>query len=191
MAHHTSIVNRRISFCQKARRLAPLKRVALLKEKMRPVFDTLTLPQDSQNEDAFFRELFQNALILFEIDSLIMNRVVMYLYPNGNKHVVTRLMYMLYDCQGNVHVQREKAFLGFDALQCALDIVTVLFEILQLPIPMDIIERFDLTKLLEEYCFCYIPVTFYIPTSYESSFSVFSFLSIDFNKNECKRHQSK
>ena len=190
MAHHTSIVNRRISFCQKARRLAPLKRVALLKEKMRPVFDTLTLPQDNQNEDAFFRELFQNALILFEIDSLIMNRVVMYLYPQGYEQVIRSLMDML-DNKGNVHVPCEKAFLGFDALQCALDIVTVLFEILQLPIPMDIIKRFDLTKLLEEYCFCYIPVTFYIPTSYESSFSVFSFLSIDFNKNECKRHQSK
>ena len=45
--------------------------------------------------------------------------------------------------------QYEEAFLAFDALQCALDAITALFEILQLPIPMDVIKRIDLTKLLK------------------------------------------
>lgn len=57
---------------------------------------------------------------------------------------------MLDGCEAHVvKKQYERAFLAFDALQCALDAITALFEILLLPIPMDVIERIDLTKLLK------------------------------------------
>ena len=57
---------------------------------------------------------------------------------------------MLDGCEAHV-VKRpyERAFLAFDALQCALDAITALFVILKLPIPMDVIKRIDLTKLLK------------------------------------------
>ena len=57
---------------------------------------------------------------------------------------------MLDGCEAHVvKRQYERTFLAFDALQCALDAITALFEILLLPIPMDVIERIDFAKLLK------------------------------------------
>lgn len=73
-----------------------------------------------------------------------------YLRPQGYEDVIAKLVNMLDGCEAHVvKKQYERAFLAFDALQCALDAITALFEILQLPIPMDVIKRIDLTKLLK------------------------------------------
>ena len=63
--------------------------------------------------------------------------------------VIEALNAMLAGCDIDVEIPYEEAFLAFDALQCALDAITALFVILKLPIPMDVIKRIDLAKLLK------------------------------------------
>lgn len=72
-----------------------------------------------------------------------------FLRPEEDKVVLEALNAMLAGRDIDVEIQYERAFLAFDALQCALDAITALFEILQLPIPMDVIKRIDLAKLLK------------------------------------------
>ncbi|KAM7455133.1 hypothetical protein BLSTO_04113 [Blastocystis sp. subtype 1] len=136
---HSSIVNRRVTFCQKVRDLPAMDRLALLKKMMHPVFNNLVLSPSLLDEDQS-STLFSTVLI----------QVVQYLYPQGYGDVIAELLNMLDGYEAHVvKRQYERAFLAFDALQCALDAITALFEILLLPIPMDVIERIDLTKLLK------------------------------------------
>lgn len=88
---------------------------------------------------------------LFSLESAVSSsyRVVQFLRPEEDKVVLEALNAMLAGRDIDVEIQYERAFLAFDALQCALDAITALFEILQLPIPMDVIKRIDLTKLLK------------------------------------------
>ncbi len=67
---HSSIVNRRVTFCQKVRDLPAMDRLALLKEKMHPVFDNLVLSPSLLDEHQS-NTLFSTALIQFEISSLL------------------------------------------------------------------------------------------------------------------------
>ena len=88
---------------------------------------------------------------LFSLESAVSSsyRVVQFLRPEEDKVVLEALNAMLAGRDIDVEIQYERAFLAVDALQCALDAITALFEILQLPIPMDVIKRIDLTKLLK------------------------------------------
>lgn len=88
---------------------------------------------------------------LFSLESAVSSsyRVVQFLRPEEDKVVLEALNAMLAGRDIDVEIQYEEAFLAFDALQCALDAITALFEILQLPIPMDVIKRIDLAKLLK------------------------------------------
>ena len=67
---HSSIVNRRVTFCQKVRDLPAMDRLALLKEKMHPVFDNLVLSPSLLDEHQS-NTLFSTALIQFGISSLL------------------------------------------------------------------------------------------------------------------------
>ena len=67
---HSSIVSRRVTFCQKARDLPAMDRLALLKEKMHPVFDNLVLSPSLLDEDQS-STLFSTALIQFGISILL------------------------------------------------------------------------------------------------------------------------
>ncbi len=88
---------------------------------------------------------------LFSLESAVSSsyRVVQFLRPEEDKVVLEALNAMLAGRDIDVEIQYERAFLAFDALQCALDAITALFEILLLPIPMDVIKRIDLAKLLK------------------------------------------
>ena len=67
---HSSIVNRRITFCQKVRDLPAMDRLALLKEKMHPVFNNLVLSPSLLDEHQS-NTLFSTALIQFGISSFL------------------------------------------------------------------------------------------------------------------------
>lgn len=67
---HSSIVNRRVTFCQKVRDLPAMDRLALLKEKMHPVFDNLVLSPSLLDEHQS-NTLFSTALIQFGISSFL------------------------------------------------------------------------------------------------------------------------
>ena len=67
---HSSIVNRRVTFCQKVRDLPAMDRLALLKEKMHPVFDNLALSPSLLDEHQS-NTLFSTALIQFGISNLL------------------------------------------------------------------------------------------------------------------------
>ena len=67
---HSSIVNRRVTFCQKVRDLPAMDRLALLKKMMHPVFDNLVLSPSLLDEDQS-STLFSTALIQFGISSLL------------------------------------------------------------------------------------------------------------------------
>ena len=90
-------------------------------------------------------------MLSFSLESVVSSsyRVVQFLRPKEDKEVVEALNAMLDGRDVDVKISYEEAFLAFDALQCALDAITALFENLQLPIPMDVIKRIDLTKLLK------------------------------------------
>ncbi|OAO17546.1 hypothetical protein AV274_0685 [Blastocystis sp. ATCC 50177/Nand II] len=135
---HSFIVKKRILYCKKVRDLPAMDRLALLKEKMHPVFDNLALSPSLLDEHQS-NTLFSTALI----------QVVQFLRPEEDIMVVEALNAMLDGRDVDVEIPYEEAFLAFDALQCALDAITVLFEILLLPIPMDVIKRIDLAKLLK------------------------------------------
>ena len=70
LKRHFSIVNRRVAFCQKVRDLPAMDRLALLKEKMHPVFDNLVLSPSLLDEHQS-NTLFSTALIQFGISSLL------------------------------------------------------------------------------------------------------------------------
>ena len=70
LKRHFSIVNRRVAFCQKVRDLPTMDRLALLKEKMHPVFDNLVLSPSLLDEHQS-STLFSTALIQFGISSLL------------------------------------------------------------------------------------------------------------------------
>ena len=70
LKRHFSIVKRRVAFCQKARDLPAMDRLALLKEKMHPVFDNLVLSPSLLDEHQS-NTLFSTALIQFGISSLL------------------------------------------------------------------------------------------------------------------------
>ena len=67
---HSSIVNRRVTFCQKVRDLPAMDRLALLKEKMHPVFNNLVLSPSLLDEHQS-NTLFSTALIQFGISSFL------------------------------------------------------------------------------------------------------------------------
>ena len=67
---HFCIVKRRVDFCQKVRDLPAMDRLALLKEKMHPVFDNLVLSPSLLDEHQS-NTLFSTALIQFGISSLL------------------------------------------------------------------------------------------------------------------------
>lgn len=67
---HSSIVNRRVTFCKEVRGFAEKDRLALLKEKMHPVFHNLVLSPSLLDEDQS-STLFSTALIQFGISSLL------------------------------------------------------------------------------------------------------------------------
>ena len=66
---HSSIVNRRVAFCQKVSRQRD-NCLALLKEKMHPVFDKLVLSPSLLDEDQS-NTLFSTVLIQFGNSSLL------------------------------------------------------------------------------------------------------------------------
>ena len=67
---HSSIVNRRVTFCQKVRDYPAMDRLALLKEKMHPVFDKLVLSPSLLDKDQS-NTLFSTVLIQFGNSSLL------------------------------------------------------------------------------------------------------------------------
>lgn len=67
---HFCTVKRRVDFCQKARDLPARDRLALLKEKMHPVFDNLVLSPSLLDEHQS-NTLFSTALIQFGISNLL------------------------------------------------------------------------------------------------------------------------
>lgn len=67
---HSFIVKKRILYCKKVRDLPAMDRLALLKEKMHPVFDNLALSPSLLDEHQS-NTLFSTALIQFGISSLL------------------------------------------------------------------------------------------------------------------------
>ena len=69
--NHTSIVNRRIAFCQKMRRQNEINRLASLKDSMKPIFDGLVIPETPPLSKDLSNTLFSTALIQFGISSFL------------------------------------------------------------------------------------------------------------------------